>query len=195
MISTITENNFKQEVQGHAGRVLIDFYTPTCPPCRAFAPTLEQIAAEQAGTLKVVKVDASVESELALEFRHHRRARRFVLLDSGDQEGPTDRPPLEEGLREVARAKIDRVCRVPERGNPRPEVERLPFARRLKMTEVDSMSAENDPLHARLQEFLKRNLEPGSGFIPQVEQPGSGRNAIDFRTRNRSSISSSRRGR
>jgi ATP-dependent Clp protease ATP-binding subunit ClpX len=31
---------------------------------------------------------------------------------------------------------------------------------------------DNDPLHARLQEFLKRNLEPGSGFIPQVEQPG-----------------------
>jgi endopeptidase Clp ATP-binding regulatory subunit ClpX len=31
---------------------------------------------------------------------------------------------------------------------------------------------ENDPLHARLQEFLKRNLEPGSGFVPQVEQPG-----------------------
>ncbi|HEY0257159.1 MAG TPA: hypothetical protein VGC39_06940, partial [Candidatus Methylacidiphilales bacterium] len=31
---------------------------------------------------------------------------------------------------------------------------------------------ENDPLHARLQEFLKKNLEPGSGFVPQVEQPG-----------------------
>jgi ATP-dependent Clp protease ATP-binding subunit ClpX len=34
-----------------------------------------------------------------------------------------------------------------------------------------SSSAENDPLHARLQEFLKRNLEPGSGFVPQVDQP------------------------
>ncbi|MEJ0000190.1 MAG: AAA family ATPase [Verrucomicrobiota bacterium] len=32
-------------------------------------------------------------------------------------------------------------------------------------------SPENDPLHARLQEFLRRNLESGSGFIPQVEQP------------------------
>jgi endopeptidase Clp ATP-binding regulatory subunit ClpX len=35
-----------------------------------------------------------------------------------------------------------------------------------------STPAENDPLHARLQEFLKRNLEPGSGFVPQVEQSG-----------------------
>jgi ATP-dependent Clp protease ATP-binding subunit ClpX len=32
---------------------------------------------------------------------------------------------------------------------------------------------ENDPLHARLQEFLRRNLEPGSGFVPQVDQPAA----------------------
>ena len=36
-----------------------------------------------------------------------------------------------------------------------------------------SSPAENDPLHAKLQEFLKRNLEPGGGFVPQTEQPGS----------------------
>src|SRR5260221_5775140 len=35
------------------------------------------------------------------------------------------------------------------------------------------MSPENDPLQARLQEFLRRNLEPGSGFVPQAEQPGA----------------------
>src|ERR1700744_3804984 len=32
---------------------------------------------------------------------------------------------------------------------------------------------ENDPLHARLQEFLKRNLEPGGGFVPQADHPGA----------------------
>jgi len=82
MVTSITEDNFKQEVESHAGRVLIDFYTPTCPPCRAFAPTLEQIAAEQAGKLKVVKVDASVEGELASEFGIT-AVPTFVLLDSG----------------------------------------------------------------------------------------------------------------
>ena len=30
-------------------------------------------------------------------------------------------------------------------------------------------SADSDPLHARLQEFLKRNMETGSGFVPQAE--------------------------
>jgi len=32
-----------------------------------------------------------------------------------------------------------------------------------------SSPAENDPLHAKLQEFLRRNMEPGSGFAPQSE--------------------------
>jgi ATP-dependent Clp protease ATP-binding subunit ClpX len=35
-----------------------------------------------------------------------------------------------------------------------------------------SSPAENDPLHTRLQEFLRRNLQPGSGFVPQADQPG-----------------------
>jgi endopeptidase Clp ATP-binding regulatory subunit ClpX len=34
-----------------------------------------------------------------------------------------------------------------------------------------SSPAENDPLHARLQEFLKRNLGTGGGFVPHVDQP------------------------
>ena len=33
------------------------------------------------------------------------------------------------------------------------------------------MPPENDPLHARLQEFLRRNLEPGGGFVPQADSP------------------------
>jgi endopeptidase Clp ATP-binding regulatory subunit ClpX len=32
-----------------------------------------------------------------------------------------------------------------------------------------SSPAENDPLHAKLQEFLRRNMEPGGGFAPQAE--------------------------
>ena len=51
-----------------------------------------------------------------------------------------------------------------------------------------SSPSESDPLHARLQEFLRRNLEPGSGFVPQVEQPGqeeaspppAGKSRFDF---------------
>ena len=82
MITTVTEDNYQQEVENFPGRVLIDFYTPTCPPCRMFAPTLDQIAAEQAGKLKVVKIDASTESELASEYGIT-AVPTFVLLNGG----------------------------------------------------------------------------------------------------------------
>ena len=82
MVTHVTETNFQQEVEAHPGRVLIDFYTPTCPPCRMFAPILDQIAAEQAGQLKVVKVDASEEGRLAAEFGI-RAVPTFVLIDKG----------------------------------------------------------------------------------------------------------------
>jgi len=82
MITSVTEANFQREVESHAGRVLIDFYTPYCPPCRAFAPTLEQIGTEQTGHLKVVKIDTSTEEKLAAKFEIH-TVPTFVLLDSG----------------------------------------------------------------------------------------------------------------
>jgi thioredoxin 1 len=81
MITSVTETNYQQEVKNHAGRVLIDFYTPTCPPCRAMAPTLEQIAAEQK-ELKIVKIDASTEGQLAQEFGIT-AVPTFILLNDG----------------------------------------------------------------------------------------------------------------
>jgi thioredoxin len=82
MITHVTETNFEQEVEKYPGKVLIDFYTPTCPPCRMFAPILDEIATEQAGKLKVVKVDASEEGQLASEFGVT-AVPTFVLLDNG----------------------------------------------------------------------------------------------------------------
>jgi thioredoxin 1 len=82
MVTHVTETNYQQEVEAHPGKVLIDFYTPTCPPCRMFAPTLDQIATEQADTLKVVKIDASEEGELAAEF-NITAVPTFVLLEGG----------------------------------------------------------------------------------------------------------------
>lgn len=68
MITHVTEANYQEEVKNHSGRVLIDFYTNTCPPCRMLAPVLEEIDAEQGDKLKIVKIDAGSEFDLATEY-------------------------------------------------------------------------------------------------------------------------------
>jgi thioredoxin 1 len=82
MITNVTESTYQNEVQNHAGRVLIDFYTPTCPPCRAMAPVLDQIAIERADKLKIVKIDASTEYALAAQAGVS-AVPTFVLMNGG----------------------------------------------------------------------------------------------------------------
>jgi putative thioredoxin len=49
--------------------VLVDFWAPWCHPCVAFAPTLEQIAEENVGRLKVVKVNTQENQDLGAQFQ------------------------------------------------------------------------------------------------------------------------------
>ncbi len=65
---TLTNENFESEVVKSDIPVLIDFWAPWCGPCKALAPTMEQLAAEYAGKLKVGKLDIDENNELAIKF-------------------------------------------------------------------------------------------------------------------------------
>lgn len=53
----ITDSTFKTEVVESSVPVLVDFWAPWCGPCRRLAPTIEKIAGDYAGKLKVGKMD------------------------------------------------------------------------------------------------------------------------------------------
>jgi thioredoxin 1 len=64
----LTDATFDSEVEKGKGLVLVDFWAEWCGPCRQIAPTVEQIAIENAGKIKVGKVDVDENNNTAAKF-------------------------------------------------------------------------------------------------------------------------------
>jgi thioredoxin 1 len=66
-LAQITDAAFKTEIQGETP-VLVDFWAEWCGPCRMVGPVLEQIAVEQTGKLKIVKLNVDENQDTPMQF-------------------------------------------------------------------------------------------------------------------------------
>lgn len=64
----LTESNFEEEVLKSNIPVLVDFWADWCGPCQMLAPAVKQIADENAGKIKVCKVNVDDYQTLAIRY-------------------------------------------------------------------------------------------------------------------------------
>lgn len=67
-IDTLTDTTFDETVGSTDEAVLVDFWAEWCGPCKMLAPILEEIASEQAGKVRVAKVNVDDNPDLARRF-------------------------------------------------------------------------------------------------------------------------------
>ena len=64
----LTDQNFEAEVIKSTQPVLVDFWAEWCMPCRMLTPTINDLAKEFAGKVKVGKVDTDANREVSVQY-------------------------------------------------------------------------------------------------------------------------------
>lgn len=84
-VPAVSDANFQAEVLDASKNqpVMVDFWAEWCGPCRALSPTVDAIAAERAGKLKVVKMN--VDENMNTPGRYNVRGIPTLLIFKGGQ--------------------------------------------------------------------------------------------------------------
>lgn len=104
-VMEFTDGNFEAEVIQSPTPVLVDFWAEWCMPCRMLTPTIEELAKQYKGKVKIGKLDTDANRDTAIKFNIS--AVPTILLFKGGQVvhkfvGVTPKPDFEAQLNKVA---------------------------------------------------------------------------------------------
>jgi thioredoxin 1 len=101
----VTDATFEQEIIKHDGLAMVDFWAEWCGPCKMIAPTIEALATEYAGSVKVAKMDVDANGLWAQKYNV--RSIPTLLFFKGGQVvdqvvGALPKPAIEAKLKQHA---------------------------------------------------------------------------------------------
>ena len=64
----LTDATFEDEILKEGVTALVDFWAEWCMPCKMLAPTIDELAVEYAGKLKVASLDTDNNREVAIKY-------------------------------------------------------------------------------------------------------------------------------
>jgi thioredoxin 1 len=67
-VAELTDKTFDEVIVNSPEPVVVEFWAQWCPPCRTMAPVLESLATDYDGRLRLVKINADEQPDLARRF-------------------------------------------------------------------------------------------------------------------------------
>lgn len=65
----MAKKSFSELINSPGMPVLVDFYADWCGPCKTMAPILQQVASENSGKVKIIKIDVDHNQAVAQQYR------------------------------------------------------------------------------------------------------------------------------
>ena len=96
---TVSDSTFEQEVLRSEQPVLVDFWAGWYGPCKLVAPTVEALARDYSGRLRVVKSDVDENANSAARYGV-RGIPTLALFKDGELKGPARGEPFQGSNRE-----------------------------------------------------------------------------------------------